>query len=82
MITRARFGAGGEDLAGGFDPVDVRHANVQQHDVRVQLSSVLNRFEAVGRFADELEVVVRVEDCPQRRPRERVVVGDQYAPSR
>jgi hypothetical protein len=37
---------------------------------------VLNRLEAIFGFGYELEVVMGVDDRPQRRTGERVVVGD------
>ena len=40
---------------------------------------LLDRFHAVVRLGDDLEVIVGVEDRAQRGAREGVVIGDQHA---
>ena len=68
-----------QDPPGGLEPVEVGHADVEQHHVRMQSRRVLDRLKAIFRLGDELEVIVGVEDRPQRSARERVVVGYQHS---
>ena len=44
MITRARLELDARIWRGGLEPVEVRHADVEQHDVRMQPTCVLNGF--------------------------------------
>ena len=66
-----------EQPAGGFDPVEAGHAHVHQHDVGFQFGGELDGLIAVGGFADDLEVVVDLQDHAEPGPDERLVVGDE-----
>ncbi len=72
----ARFG---EQPAGGLDPVELGHADVHQHDVGLQVPGLRDRVEAVGGLADDLQIVLGVEDHAEPGAHERLVVGDQQA---
>ncbi len=65
------------DATRRFDPDELRHADVHQHDVRDQFDRELHRFFPVGRFTDELEVGFVREDRAHGLPEQGVVVGDQ-----
>ena len=45
----------------------------------VEPARLLDRLEAVGGLADDVEVVLGVEDHPEAGAHERLVVGDQDA---
>jgi hypothetical protein len=62
-----------------LDPVELRHADVHQDDVRLELAGELHRLGAVGRLADHVEVVLGVEDHPEAGADEGLVVGDEDA---
>jgi hypothetical protein len=68
-----------DDAARRLDPVELRHADVHQHDVRRQPPGQLDRLGAVGGLADDVEVVLGVEDHLEAGAHERPVVGDQDA---
>ena len=58
---------GSGELAGGFDPVEVGHPDVEQTHVRAQLAGQFDGLAPVGRLGDHLDAVLRVEDHPQAR---------------
>ena len=68
-----------DDAAGRLDAVELGHADVHQHDVGLQPPRHLDRLQAVDGLADDLEVVLGVEDHLEPRAHERLVVGDQDA---
>jgi hypothetical protein len=55
----------------------VGHADVHQDDVGPQLAGALDRLLAVSRLADDLEVVLRLQEEPEAGPDELLVVDDQ-----
>jgi hypothetical protein len=63
----------------GFDPVHLRHAHVHQDDVRLQALGLGHCVTAVCRLADDLDVLLGLEDHPEARADERLVVDDQDA---
>jgi len=56
------FGDKFANLSGGFDSVQTREADVQQDQIWSQLYCLLNRFQSVGHFADDLQIA----PCGQR----------------
>ena len=42
------------ELPGGLDPVQSRHPDIHQHDIRVQLPRAVDGFDPVGGLADDL----------------------------
>ncbi len=62
-----------------LDPVELGHADVHQDDVGLQPLGLLDRVEAVGGLADDLEVILGVEDHAEPGADERLVVSDQQA---
>src|SRR5687767_3045838 len=56
----------------------MRHADVEDDDVRLQLHRLLDRLGAVGGLAHDLDVVARLQDPHEPLPHDRVVVGEQH----
>ena len=52
----------GDDLSGRVDPVQLRHADVHQDDVRVGFQRYAHDFGAVGDGVDHLDVGCRLEE--------------------
>ena len=69
----------GGDLAGRFDPVQLRHADVHQHDGGTKLSCECDRRFAVVGFAAHFEIRLGVQDQGEAGADERLVVGEQNA---
>ena len=74
--TAARSGVGG-DAAGGLDAVEAGHLDVHQHDVRLHAAREPHGRGAVRGVADDLHVVLGVEQGPEPGPHQRLVVGEQ-----
>jgi hypothetical protein len=75
--TRAR--PGGDDPARRLDPVHVGHADVHQHDVGALALGQRDGLGAVAGLADDLHVLLGVEDHAEAAAHERLVVGDHHA---
>ena len=69
----------GLDPADRGDAVHVRHEEVHQHDVRLKPAGHRHALAAVRRLADDLDVVLEVEEHAQPHPDDRVVVDDEDA---
>src|SRR5205823_11067274 len=69
----------GEDAAGGFEPVELRHADVHQHDVGLQRADLVDRLASVGGLPDHLHRRLGVEDHAEPGAHERLVVDQQDA---
>src|SRR5918912_56345 len=72
--------AAGRSLARGCPPVDVRHADVHQDHVWLELARQLDGLPAGGSLADHLQVRFWTEHGTQAQPSKLVIVGDDYAP--
>src|SRR5215831_8969467 len=68
---------GGADPRGGFDPVQVRHPDVHQHQVGLELRGLADGRQPVGGLADHLEVLDALQDGAQAGADEFLVVGDE-----
>ncbi len=66
----------GDDPAGGLDPVELRHADVHEHDVGPRAPHHRDRLGAVVGLAHHLDVVLGVEEDPESGSHERLVVGE------
>jgi hypothetical protein len=64
----------GDDPAGGFEPVEVRHADIHEDDIGDVPPGGLDRPAAVTRFADHLDVRLGVEYHPEAGPHQLLVV--------
>jgi hypothetical protein len=68
-----------EQAARRFEPVDVRHADVHEDDVRLELGRSRERLRAVGGLAHDVHVFLGLEDHPETGPDEGLVVHDEDA---
>src|SRR5215468_9270107 len=68
---------GGADPRGGFDPVQVRHPDVHQHQVGLEPRGLADGRQPVGGLADHLEVLDALQDGAQAGADEFLVVGDE-----
>ena len=67
------------DLAQRAEPVQLRHLQVEQGDIRTVQHDLLDRGTAVGDHGDDLHVGQGADQRGQSGPHDRVVVGHQYA---
>jgi hypothetical protein len=65
------------DAAGGLEPVDVRHADVHEHDVGLGLADQVDRGRAVGGLAHHDHAGLVVDEGAEPGAHERLVVGDE-----
>jgi hypothetical protein len=65
--------------ASHFEPVHVRHLQVDHRHVRRELAHEVERLAPGARLAHELEVRALAHRAHDRLPEERVVVGDDNA---
>ena len=63
-------------------PGGAGHLDVEEHEIGTQPLNRVDRLEAVGGFADQLEPILGREQHPQPLARQRLVVGDQRADAR
>ena len=62
-----------------LEPVQARHAYVEQDHVRVERLGQPQRLLAVAGLARDLDALEPLEEAPDARPHERVVIGNQHA---
>ena len=62
-----------------LEAVDMRHANVEEHDVRSKLADDVRQVASVGALADDVEVGIAMEELPESLPRQRLVIHEQDA---
>ncbi len=74
-----RRGGPGGDPPGRFDPVEVGHADVHQHDVRPQRRGGLDRLPPVTGLSDYLDVGLGIQDHAEAGTDELLIVSDQNA---
>ena len=72
-------GVGGEDVARRLDAVELGHADVHQHDGRVEARGLLDRLDAVARLGDDVDVGLAREQQAEAGADHRLVVGDEHA---
>ena len=72
-----RLGTALHDLARGFDAVEKRHGDVQQHDVGSQFFRHLHGFASMFGFANHFNIALCFEEKPKAFPHHRVVVNQQ-----
>ena len=72
-------GASSRNRSIALDAVQARHDEVHEHDVGLQGGDGVERGLAVGRLADDLDVVLQLEERPQALAHDRVVVDDEDA---
>jgi hypothetical protein len=62
---------------GGIDTTQLRHREIEDHDVRFQFERLPHGLTAVGGFADHRPTGLRFEDLPQAFAHPRVIVREQ-----
>src|ERR1041385_1949750 len=60
------------------ETVELRHLEIQQHDIGPEIENARQCLRAVGRFTRELQRRDRFYVLAQNLPRDRLVVGDQH----
>jgi hypothetical protein len=68
-----------QDLPRRLDAVQLRHRDVHDDDVRAELLDEIDRGPAVARFADDLDLLVRLEDAAQALSDHGVIVNQEDA---
>ena len=68
---------GADDPAGGVDPVELRHVQVENDHVRGQRLGKVDRLQSGGRLPDDGEIRCGAEQPGQSVPVDRMVVGQQ-----
>jgi hypothetical protein len=67
------------NLSGGFNSIQIWEADVQQDQIWAQLYCLLNRFQAVGHFADDLQIARCGQRLGDKLPKGREVLDDDNA---
>ena len=78
-IRIARGAVGGEDAPGRLEAVELGHADVHQHDGRVEARRLVDRLEPVARLGHHLDVLLAGEQHAKAGAHHRLVVGDEHA---
>jgi hypothetical protein len=67
-----------QELLGGLQAVQVRHPDVHQHHLGPQPPGGGDRLDAVAGLAHHLDVGLGLQDHPEPRPDQLLVVGQQH----
>jgi hypothetical protein len=67
------------DLASGFNPLEVGHGDVKDHQVGFQSIQEKKEFQAIGRFAYDLEIGVFLEDTPESFSNQVMIISQHNA---
>ena len=67
------------DPAGRLDAVHVRHADVHEHDIRIEFARQGDRLAAVRGLANDIDVGFGAEDDANAAAHERLVIREQDA---
>lgn len=66
--------------ARGIDPIEHRHRDVQNHDIRLQLRDGIQQGTSVSDRADQLALIV--QEAPKSLQHQGMIVGQQDAGQR
>src|SRR6266498_1574945 len=77
-MTTSREAARRDDLAGGLDPVQLRHADVHEYDVGPGGPGPIHGLGPVGGLPHHRDVVFRVEQHLKSGPHQNLIVGEQH----
>ena len=66
-----------DDLARGLDAVEHRHPDVHEQDIRLALPRQPDGRGAVCGLADDFDAVLDLQDHPETRPDEGLVIGER-----
>ena len=72
-----RLFVAGEDQPGRLDAVQLRHAYVHEHHVRIELPDEGDGLGSVGRFGYDFDAGLAFEDEPEAGAQELLVVGNE-----
>ncbi len=67
------------DLPHHFEPVELGHLNVEQHDVGLELANHAHGRAAIAALPDDDDLRMLAEQRAHARARMRLVVGDEHA---
>ena len=67
----------GDQAAGGFDAVQLRHGDVHDDHIGLKLFAELHGFAAVAGLADDLHVGLRGKNHVEALPDQHVIVGQK-----
>ena len=67
------------DHVDGFQTVQLRHRQIENHQVAVHPVKHIQELGAVRRFADNFKICDSRDQLPQTRAKDRVIVCDHYA---
>ena len=67
------------DSSSGFDSIQCWKSDVEQNEIRFQLSRFLNRFQSIGHFANNLQFAPFFQRRADELPKGREVFDDQDA---
>jgi hypothetical protein len=62
------------DLARRLDPIQARHSNIHDDDIRSQFLRELARIAPIGRLGANLEIFFRFEQGPNATPDQFVII--------
>jgi hypothetical protein len=65
------------DPPSGFDSVHVRKSNVQQNQVWLQFFRLLDSFQSIGDFANDLQVRPLLQRCGKELPKGFEILYDK-----
>jgi hypothetical protein len=74
-----RVGAFRSDRGGNFEPVHIRHSEIQKQKIGAVLSYVFDGFRARTGFRGDFDVRFELEDRADGAPDDAMVVGDSDA---
>ena len=67
------------DSMSGFNPVECRKANIQKDQVRLQLLGLLNGFQTIRNFSDDLQFVMCEKRQTDEAPPRLVIINHEDA---
>ena len=78
-ITTCVWGVLVGDLPGGLDPVELRHTDIENGNIRMLLRDQLHGFPSIAGLRYNFEVGLLLEQQTQARPNDGVIVSEQDA---
>ena len=67
------------DLVGGLDAIQLRHSDVEHRDIGMMLRGELHGFASIVGLGDDFEIRLLLEQKPESRANDRMVVGEEDA---
>ncbi len=60
------------------DTIDLGHEEIHEHDVGTLVTAQADRFVAILRLTNQLEILERVQEGPEAAPDDGVIVNDEH----